>query len=225
MGPTRTGRSVAPASLVPADDSGQAVGDGARTGCPGRSPGPGSGSWCRTTWSAPAAARCPSPRASAKERGRSDGRRRSTARSAKRDGQRAQRGGGVEDLVVEREVGRDGGVGGVQAELRSRRATVGVLQRGPRRVQAVLVEGAGPVGLQGLLEFAVRADAGVAEDGGGGEGVGWWSWCSPGVGVGGGSWWFEGISVGCTGEPRRRALAVQLAGVQRPGCRAGRPPR
>src|SRR5690606_29390445 len=85
---------------------------------------------------------------------------------ARRDG--AEGDGGVEHLVVEGEVARDGGVVRGEAELDE-----------PGPVEAPLVRGGGlevvelgvsrPVGLDGALELAARPDARVPEDGRGGQ--------------------------------------------------------
>ncbi len=71
-----------------------------RRRCPGPTPGPGSGSWCRTTWSSPAAPRpaCRGPSRSSRRAGRR------LDRGAVAGGDRADHHAGVQDVVVVREV-------------------------------------------------------------------------------------------------------------------------
>ena len=77
----------------------------------------------------------------------------------------------VEHLVVEREVARDRGVVGAQAE-RGQPVARALAQRGGGRLDLVGARPAGPEGLERLLQLAAGTDPGVAQDRAGGEGVG-----------------------------------------------------
>ena len=117
---------------------------------PARAPGRGSGSWCQTG----------SPRGAARERevGVEIDR---AAVAAVSVGDRADHHRGIEDMVVEREV--------VARDVRDSRPMLAVPGRHAESLclfdQRLLVELAGPVALDGVLELAMRPDPGKAERG------------------------------------------------------------
>src|SRR5690606_24496776 len=84
-------------------------------------------------------------------------------------GDRADRDGGVEHLVVVGERLGDGGVVASQAQLGEAFSVRGP-QRCGRLLQRALVDATGPARLDRLLQLAAASDAGVAEDRPGGEG-------------------------------------------------------
>ncbi len=86
-------------------------------------------------------------------------------------GNRADGDRGVEHVVVEREVRRDGGVVAAQPE-RGHALEVREAQLAGGGLEVVGGRRALPEGLERLLQLAVRADARVAEDGAAGEGGG-----------------------------------------------------